>query len=97
MNISAKNKEEFSEIEEALKPYESLLGNFETVKRPFSLLQCEMKTFYDDKFIVYLPSEPNSSIEVSPESYRYFSPNITIFGTKTKEQQVSFQIRKLEE
>lgn len=96
MNISAKNKEEFSEIEEALKPYESLTANFETVKRPFSLLQCEMKAFYEDKFIVFVPCEPISSIEVGPELYRYFSPNITIFGTKTKEQQISFQIREME-
>lgn len=96
MNISAKNKEEFIQIEEELIPYQSLTANFETVKKPFSLLQCEMKTFYEAKFIVYVPCEPKSSIEVGPLSYRYFSPNITIFGVKTKEQEVSFQIREME-
>ena len=97
MKILAETKEEFDEILELLKPYQALTDNFEIVEKPYTLLLCKMKDSYEKKPIVYLPCDPMSSIEVGPESYRYFSQTISISGTKTKEQEISFQIRQLSE
>ena len=92
--VISQSIEEFKKLEDKLKTLpESVMNQVETIEQGFSYIKCTFFKLYDNKVIIYIPSDNLNMCNVNSDGFRCYNDEFIFEMELTEKQQVEIRFR----